>query len=428
MKESAYNYYVPYGDKTIVFNSRKHSVFAVSAANAGSIKAVLANSDAYEGKFQPFLQKMLDNGFLCADAEDERALVMEEYRRHLFPNYYRLMILPTYRCNLSCWYCVQDHRHVDLSEETIRRIKKHIRKYLTEHEISKFHISWFGGEPLLKYDVILDISSYAMEVCRELGITMNSGITTNSLLLTPERIKALGTVGVDFFQITIDGNREEHNKVKCLRGVDTFSKALNNIVDILRLIPRSRVNLRINYSKETLEPLQIVEQVNEIIPSELRDRIDLTPKKIWQEKERSINKEKVNEINFRARQSGYCSSSSEFGICYVDHRHFSTIYPDGSVDICNMETQDGRAKLTAEGDIEWPFVDMCLQQCADKGNIICNTCMHFPLCWGPCPVWRNSMIRQFGKVMCRFSNSIDLEERMNREVISYYEKLALEIN
>ncbi len=401
-------------------------MFAVSAANAGGIKAILANPDVYAGKFQPFLQKMLDGGFVCNDADDEQHLVMEEYRHRLLPNCYRLMILPTYRCNLSCWYCVQEHRHVDLSEETIRRIKRHIKKYLKEHDITRFYLSWFGGEPLLKYNTILDISSYAMEVCHELGITMKSGITTNSLLLNPERIKALGSVGVDFFQITIDGNREEHNKVKCLHGVDTFSKALHNIVDILSLIPRSRVNLRINYSKETLEPLQIVEQVNEIIPEELRERIDVTPRKIWQEDDRNINQCKVNEIDTLVHKSGYCHNSSELGVCYVDYRHNAAVYPDGSADICNRETMDGRAKLTEGGDIEWSCENICFQYCADKENIICNNCKHFPLCWGPCPVKRNSMLREFGEVKCMFLNRTEADEKMNEEVKSHYNKLVLE--
>ncbi|MCD8291101.1 MAG: hypothetical protein LUC91_06325, partial [Prevotella sp.] len=219
---------------------------------------------------------------------------------------------------------------------------------------------------------------------------------------------------------------EEHNKVKCLRGVDTFSKALHNIVDILSLIPCSTVNLRINYSKETLEPSQIVEQVNEIIPDELRGRIDVSPKKIWQEDERSINQNKVNEINSLVQQSGYCMSTGEVGICYVDFRHNLMILPDGSADICNLETLDGRAKLTEEGDIEWSCENMCFQYCADKENIICNNCKHFPLCWGPCPVKRNSMLRKFGEVKCMFLNKTEADEKMNEEVKRHYNKLVLE--
>ncbi|MCD8291447.1 MAG: hypothetical protein LUC91_08100, partial [Prevotella sp.] len=217
---------------------------------------------------------------------------------------------------------------------------------------------------------------------------------------------------------------EEHNKVKCLRGVDTFSKALHNIVDILHLIPNSSVNLRINYSNKTLEPSQILDQVNEIIPSDLRERIEVSPKKIWQEDERSINKGKVNEINSLIQYSGYCMDISDMGICYVDYKHNTTIYPDGSVDICNLETLDGRAKLTAEGDIKWSFEDKCFQYCADKGNIICNSCRHFPLCGGPCPVARNKMLREYGKVSCVFTTMAETEESMNEMVKKYYNKFV----
>lgn len=424
MKESNYNYYVPYENKTIIFNGLSKSMFVVSKENAPKFKSILQNPSKYSEKFGFFLDKMLEHGFVCKGEKNEYAYMMNKYRESLWPNYYRLMILPTYKCNLSCWYCVQEHRHVDMSSEVIKRIKTHIKKYLSTHDINVFYLTWFGGEPLIQYKTILDISSYAKEVCENLGIEMKGGITTNSLLLTRERIRELGKLNINFFQITIDGNREDHNKVKHLPNVDTFNKSLSNIVDIIRIIPNASVNLRINYSKKTLESLEMINQINEIIPKEFRRQIEVSPKKIWQEDDNSINQQDLADFSDYIDKSGYNIESTEFGICYVDYKHSTTIFPNGKIDICNLDNQDGRATLSEEGNIIWKEEDLCFQQSADKENIICNECKHFPICGGPCPVRRNSMIRENGKVYCIFENSETMHSRMEREVIKYYKEMV----
>ena len=43
---------------------------------------------------------------------------------------YSLLILPTYDCNFSCWYCVQRHTNSTMSEDVAEKTKKHIELYL----------------------------------------------------------------------------------------------------------------------------------------------------------------------------------------------------------------------------------------------------------------------------------------------------------
>lgn len=420
MKESNYNYYVPYEHKVIFFNSLRKSLFVVSEQNAEKFKTIISEPSLFVEKYPTFITKMKEYGFVCDKDTDEYNMVMEQYRLMLWPHYYRLMILPTFRCNLSCWYCVQEHTKVDLTPEQVERIKLHLKKYLVKHDINNFYLTWFGGEPLLRYDIITDITSYAKKLCEELNISMNAGITTNSLLLTEKRIKELGNLNMNFFQITIDGNREAHNKVKHIPNVDTFERALNNIANIVRLIPNANVNLRINYSNKTLTPNEIIKEVNEFIPQELRHQIEIAPKKIWQEDERTIKEDKVFEMTDLIRESGYSLMATEYGICYVDYKHNTTIFPNGKIDICNLDNQEGRAELNENGDVVWPEVDLCFQQSVDKENILCNHCKHLPLCAGPCPVQRNFMIRETGHVQCLFNDQSTMEQRMASEIKKYY--------
>lgn len=55
------------------------------------------------------------------------------------------------------------------------------------------------------------------------------------------------------FQITLDGDKEQHNKVKAIKGIDTFQLAINNIYKLTDEIPLSKIWVRINYDMDTLK-------------------------------------------------------------------------------------------------------------------------------------------------------------------------------
>lgn len=423
MKASFYNYSVRHGERVIFFNGRTKGLFAVHRQVADKISLILQNPDEYDGTFHGFLSKMADAGFICNDNFDEYNAMMESYKESLWPFYYRLMLLPTYRCNQACWYCVQEHRHIDMTEETVGRVKKHVSRILSEKKLNNFYLTWFGGEPLVRYDLVLDVTKYVKRACEAHGVAMNAGITTNGLLLDRTKLEALGRLNVNFFQITIDGVRDEHNKVKRIPNGSAFDTALRNIVDILCVIPDSRVNLRINYSCRTLAPGEILRQLNEIIPVELRCRIEISPKKIWQEDEYSIDPDLLSELMDGIVKSGYQVAAVQYGVCYVDYENSTTIFPNGKADICNLDNQEGRAVLDESGDVVWFHEDSCRRHSAARENIVCNHCKHFPVCGGPCPVQRNDMVRNHGKVTCLFGDEVLAEGHMREEVLGYYKEL-----
>lgn len=83
-------------------------------------------------------------------------------------------------------------------------------------------VDFTGGEPLMH-----------KKVCEALVLAKENGfltsITTNGLLLKKkaESLKGL----VDYFHVSLDGNREIHNK---MRGVDCYDSAINGIDECLK--------------------------------------------------------------------------------------------------------------------------------------------------------------------------------------------------
>ena len=392
MKESKYNYYITENEKGIIFNGRTKKFFVTSLKTKSMYETILHSPNDFVPKYEKFLNKMKVEGFVLDDGDDEYKLVMDDYKKSMLPDTYRLMILPTFKCNLSCWYCIQEHTGGNMSDDTVIKVKKHIRKYLVENNIKTFQISWFGGEPLVMYNTVYDISTYSKQVCNELGVEFWCDITTNSLLLNKERLKQLNECNVKPFQITIDGTREEHNKVKHVPHKDTFTMDLNNIKDILDIMPDCYVTLRINYSNKMKNPPQIIDEVSEILTDDYRQRLTINIQKVWQEYNEKSDEQPFENLAQYSKNKGFNTSVVRHGKCYVDNKHFNTILPDGRVDICDHEGRDviGRAFLTEDGDIKWEEKLKCFQYSIINENVVCNKCKHMPLCGGLCPANRNN--------------------------------------
>ena len=101
------------------------------------------------GKVRSFFGKESAEGFVVEDDVQEMDIIREEFDRKRNSGQYTLMVLPTYDCNLRCWYCIQEHQNMTLSDETVARIKKHIEKYLLENEIKEISpVLVWGRTPL----------------------------------------------------------------------------------------------------------------------------------------------------------------------------------------------------------------------------------------------------------------------------------------
>ena len=101
-------------------------------------------------------------------------------------------IIPIRRCNLACTYC---NEFDDFSKPVPLSTMRQRIEQLGRLKTGVVTIS--GGEPLLHPDLDEIIR------CIRRNATL-SGLITNGLLLTPERIKALNDAGLDYLQISTE--------------------------------------------------------------------------------------------------------------------------------------------------------------------------------------------------------------------------------
>ena len=93
----------------------------------------------------------------------------------------------------------------------------------------------FGGEALIRYDILLKVLQHNNQLVDTLGIEYNVHITTNGFLLEPEIVDELiDKYKVNGFQITIDANKITHDSLRTLKsGAPTFDKVLQNFKYLL---------------------------------------------------------------------------------------------------------------------------------------------------------------------------------------------------
>ena len=110
-------------------------------------------------------------------------------------------------CNLNCSYCFasQGKYHGDRALMSFE-VGKRALDFLVEHSGTRknLEVDFFGGEPLMNFQVVKDLVAYARSIEAEKGKRFRFTLTTNGMLVDDEVI--------DF------ANRECHNVVLSLDG------------------------------------------------------------------------------------------------------------------------------------------------------------------------------------------------------------------
>lgn len=302
-------------------------------------------------------------------------------------NLYQIIINPTLDCNLSCWYCYENKiSGSNMHSSIIDGICKHIVHHYSIHPFTILKLSFFGGEPTMYPDTIIRIASFAKEFCNQNSVDLIFDFTTNGTLLSKSLLDSIKDYPC-LFQITLDGNRARHNKIKFSDAIpDTFSTTLDNIHLIQRLIPASITSIRINFDTKTLS---YYEEILSELDTLDRIRTKIILKKVWQVDSNSISKEKVMDIiNLTLQKDFSLDYYNQGGICFADRDNQVTFNYDGGIYKCttishfNNENALGYFQIMT-GRVVWDerktsyLRDFRIPES-------CQSCKLLPSCGGPC--------------------------------------------
>lgn len=170
-----------------------------------------------------------------------------------------LTIMPTEKCNFRCVYCYEDFAIGRMKRPTIEGIKNLIKDRISS--LDYLRLWWFGGEPLLAYNVMVDVMEFVKKLREGRDLKFHSSATTNGYLLTEERFTALSSLDLQNYQISIDGDQDEHNKTRRRAdGAGTFDTIWTNLKTYNRLresgiIPTGDILLRLHIHPENIHSM-----------------------------------------------------------------------------------------------------------------------------------------------------------------------------
>ncbi len=307
-----------------------------------------------------------------------------------------------------------------MSQDVISKTKLFLEKTYNREEIKTVKLSFFGGEPLLRYDdVVVPLIAYVRSLSVATKKNLIIHITTNGFLLNDNRIKQLKELGVTSFQITLDGNESHHNKVRFEKShPNSYSTILQNLKTIAR--QGMTVILRINYTKENIDSIHdIINDINDIQP-ECKKNVIFSLNRVWQDKTGNIDNEL--DIIEKSIEKADFESFHNFGdghfqfACYADRHNEAVINFNGDVFKCNardFKPENAEGILSDSGEIHWNEKYQQRLDCRFK-NKPCFTCAMFPLCNGGC---RQYVLEHSEKDFCLFDFSEEKKRKFVESVI-----------
>jgi uncharacterized protein len=161
-------------------------------------------------------------------------IAAEEAARALKPRAFALEL--TKGCNLRCGYCYYAEREQAYDPKT--RMSREVAFQSVELLLREspdgqpVHVHFFGGEPLLDFALLVDVTLHGERRAREAGKAITFEVTTNGTRLEPEVIAFLNehalAVGVSF-----DGPPEVQDAARPLAGGSSYALAAPKIRALL---------------------------------------------------------------------------------------------------------------------------------------------------------------------------------------------------
>ncbi|MCW8132674.1 MAG: radical SAM protein [Planctomycetota bacterium] len=152
-----------------------------------------------------------------------------------------LTLVLTHACNLGCPYCY-------MGKKFGRRMPEEIAERSLRWTFDRLHagddlqIGYFGGEPLMAWDLLQKYHLRAMELAKEKGLRKLVGaMTTNATLLDEAKMDWLEAHGV-VVAVSLDGIRKTHDATRpFVNGKSSFEATLRGLQVALKRAPLTEV-------------------------------------------------------------------------------------------------------------------------------------------------------------------------------------------
>jgi uncharacterized protein len=340
-----------------------------------------------------------------------------------------IFLMVSLDCNQSCKYCLcKDQPYSNKKIMTWHTAKKAIDLLAHEDNKSWQQITFYGGEPLINYDVIKKAAGYARRLqkdgilSRKLFLVLN----TNGLLITDEIARFLKKYEVEV-QLSFDGIYSDHNINRVLKNGDETFSGLEVAIDILnkyevRVVPmvtvteQNLINLKNSLMWLTKRIKFDATSINLVLEGTLQVKKDFGKRaaaeifSVW----RWLKQEGIKDYNLEGLFENFGKKTIPQPICGATTSKIA-ILPSGQILACqslgirdfNMLGKDSSIDETKRK--VWSELKTVNRQG-------CHRCIAFGVCGGTC--LRGSYTNT-GSLNNYDKNSCDYMRNITKKIIIY---------
>lgn len=257
MKQTQFLTTVKINDGVLLFNALNGALVKLNSEEHDEMRRFISNKEEITPKSR-LIDELILMEMVVDDSRDEVSELEQQFWS--FRNsaeYIKVVLAPTSACNFSCIYCFEKGNcSSSMSNITVQKIVKQIKNKLITNMSKGLVLIWYGGEPLMEWNIVQDITSTLYHFCRDLEIKFDSCIVSNGYFLSEKRICKLKEIGCSTIQITLDGDDATHDTRRPLKnGGATFQKIYENIALCSNKL---RTCVRINVDRGNVESTKIL--------------------------------------------------------------------------------------------------------------------------------------------------------------------------
>ena len=375
------------------------SIILFSTQNASSVLVPVGLiDDIRNGNLSEEEKDTLANLKLITPSTEEEKQNMLSFIRELneVDRTLKFVVVLNLDCNLGCRYCFEGTRKGKfyLSAETADRFINFVkRRDLSGKE--KIKIAFYGGEPLLSMERIVEISEKMRAFGDSKGLKYGFSLVTNGTLLTPAVVKRLKPLGLQGAKVTLDGPEDVHNLYRPFKsGAGSFDTIFRNVKDVCNI---TGVQIGGNYTKDSFREFPrlldnliaagltpgkvpvikfdpVINENSEYAPPDFHDGCE------------SSNEPWISDAALYLREEilrrGYRTQKIMPSSCLLERDNSFVVNVDGALYKCPGMIGREQCRI---GNVETGLIDYRESYGLDVWkNDECLACAYLPLCFGGC--------------------------------------------
>lgn len=226
--------------KVACINEYTHDILSciLECENPEQSLQALPDSDEYLNAIEELKEAILEENILSAPIVEtltgDAALYLNQI---IMDGLQNVTLEVTEQCNLRCKYCIYQGEHTEYRKFSAKKMQWETAKaaidYLKEHSghTENPHIGFYGGEPLLNFELIKRAVQYAKAIFdKELFFAL----TTNATLVTKEIAEFFAGNEINLI-ISLDGPKELHDANRVFAdGSGSFEKTRAGIEKLVQ--------------------------------------------------------------------------------------------------------------------------------------------------------------------------------------------------